>query len=71
MVPRKGLTKRERKELKRLRRKPTLLGFFKPGSNAKASAVVLKSRRQRTAKRILESRGASVASKSRARKLLA
>ncbi len=64
----KKLTKKEKKVLKT---KPTLLGFFKPGVNAKASGAVLKKRRERTAMRILESRGASVSTKVRARRLLA
>ncbi len=61
----------KKKKLTKKGKKPTLLGFFKPGTNAKASAVVLKIRRERTARRILESRGASVSTKARARRVLA
>ena len=61
----------KKKKLTKKGKKSTLLGFFKPGANAKGSAVVLKKRRERTSMRILESRGASVAARARARRLLA
>ncbi|KKN40760.1 hypothetical protein LCGC14_0729760 [marine sediment metagenome] len=61
----------KKKKLTKKGKKSTLLGFFKPGANAKGSAIVLKKRRERTAMRILESRGASVSTKARARRVLA